>query len=125
MKKPHSRLIASLGVCANLLLVAPAASGAGLSRPHNNSTTTTINAAPQETHRQALAAYVAERKAIAENFKSAVNAAQAAFLSARASATNGAQRSTARAAYELAIAQAASVRSAALISLGNPPVRNN
>jgi len=67
---------------------------------------------------------VAERKAIAETFKSAVNAAQAAFLSARASGRT--ERNAApRGAYELAIAQAASVRSAALISLGNPPVRNN
>jgi len=106
MKKPHSRLIASLGVCASLLLVAPAASGAGLSRPHNNSTTTTINAAPQETHRQALAAYVAERKAIAETFKSAVNAAQAAVPLGAPQRRTERNAATARAAYELAIAQA-------------------
>jgi hypothetical protein len=80
---------------------------------------------PWRAYRQALAAYVVARMTIAETFQKAVNAAQAAFLAARASATTGAERSTARAAYALAIAQAAAARSSALINLGKPPVRPN
>jgi hypothetical protein len=127
MVKSLPRAIATLGVCAGLFLVAPAASGAGLARSHHggNATTTTTLANSPKTYRQAHAAYVAAREVIAQNFKNAVDAAQAAFVASRASATTGAQRSTARAAYALAIAQAAAARSAALISLGNPPTRPN
>ena len=80
---------------------------------------------PWKAYRQALATYVAARKTIADNFRNAVQSAKATYEAALASATTGAERSTARAAYSLAIAQAAAARSSALISLGNPPVRPN
>ncbi len=108
---------------------ASAASGASVagstsSAPrHANGVTTTTTIGPLKAYRQVLAAYVAARKAIAETFKNAVNAAKSAYVTALAAATTGAERSTARAAYSLAIAQAAAARSSALIALGNPPVR--
>jgi hypothetical protein len=129
MNFPLPRVIAALGLGATLLAMGPAASGTGLTHdssvtttiPLSTTTTTTVNSL--KTYHEALLAYLSVRKQIAETFKSAVSSARAAYESATASATTGAQRSTARAAYDLAIAQAAAARSAALISLGNPPVR--
>lgn len=121
MKKSLPRTIASLCMCATLLFCASAASGAPLARSNHGATTTTTFG-PWKTYRQALAAYVAARKTIAETFRAAVQTAKSTYFAALASATP-AERSTARAAYELAIAQAAATRSSALVSLGNPPVR--
>jgi hypothetical protein len=127
IRLPHA--IAVFGVGAALLLAASGASGAGLTRdsgvtttlPLDATTTTTVNSL--KTYHEALLAYFSERREIAATFKNAVMSARSTYESATASATTGAQRSTARAAYDLAIAQAAAARSAALISLGNPPVR--
>lgn len=125
MKKSLARSFASVGVCVGLLLVAPGAGAAGFRHSQRGTTVTSLKATlnPHKAYRQALATYIAERSAIAEAFKNAVNAAQASFVEALASSTTAAQRSTARAAYDLAIAQAAAARSSALISLGNPPSR--
>jgi hypothetical protein len=129
MKKSLSRTVASLSVCAALLFSASAASGAGFGRSNNgtgsHAATTTTTIGPWKAYRQALATYEAARKTIADNFRYAVQSAKATYEAALASATTGAERSTARAAYSLAIAQAAAARSSALISLGNPPVRPN
>jgi len=127
MSVRRARVIAALGVGAALLALGPAASGAGLT--HDSGVTTTIPVTTTTTpnslksYHEALLAYFNARREIAETFKDAVSSAHATYEAATASATTGAQRSTARAAYDLAIAQAAAARSAALISLGNPPVR--
>jgi hypothetical protein len=131
MKKSLPRTVASLSVCAALLLGASAASGAAFRHSNSATTstaatsnaTTTTTLGPWRTYRQLLATYIAARKVIGEDFRSAVEAAKATYYSALAAATTGAERSTASAAYDLAIAQAAATRSSALISLGNPPVR--
>ena len=67
---------------------------------NSSSTTTTITVGPWRAYRQALAAYVVARMTIAETFQKAVNAAQTAFTRRARSATTGAERSTARAAYD-------------------------
>jgi hypothetical protein len=86
-----------------------------------DTTTTTVN--PQKAYRQALATYIAARQAIAQTFKNEISAAKQQYESALSVATTGAQRSTARAAYALAVTQAAAQRSSSLTALGNPPTR--
>ena len=133
MRVPLSRTMAALSVGAALLFVGSAASGSGVE--HDSGVTTTVPFATttttiasdkttsHETYREALLAYFSARKQIAVTFKTAVSSARSTYEEATASATTGAERSTARAAYDLAIAQAAATRSAALTSLDNPPVR--
>jgi hypothetical protein len=128
VKRSLPLALATLSVFTGLFLVTPAASSAQPSAHVNNTLTTTTtslanNAA--KTYRRALTAYRAARKEIAGTFKNAVLTAHNEYQAALSSATTGAQRSTARAAYALAITQAAAVRSVALTNLGSPPVRPN
>jgi hypothetical protein len=65
--------------------------------------------------------YKQARQVINQTFKNAVFTAQTIFQSAKGQATSASGRSTARAAYELALAQAVEARDIALTNLGKPP----
>ena len=87
--------------------------------PFQNNDPSTANA--QKTWREEMKAYRQARFAISEAFKSAVSSASAIYAAARVQANTAAARSTARAAYVLALTQAVAARDAALNTLGNPP----
>ncbi|MGC2168617.1 MAG: hypothetical protein WA580_05895 [Acidimicrobiales bacterium] len=74
-----------------------------------------------KTYRLELASYRAARAAIESTFRKAVAAAQANYQESLASAINAAQRSTAQQVLQAAIIEAASVRSASLVTLGAAP----
>jgi len=67
--------------------------------------------------------YLAKRKAINVAYTIAVNLAQTNFTSAKAVATTSAERISARTNFRLAIAEATSTRSLALMTLGTAPVK--
>ena len=67
--------------------------------------------------------YLVKRKAINVAYTIAVNLAQTNFTAAKAAATTSAERITARTNYHLAIAEATSTRSLALMNLGAAPVK--
>jgi maltose-binding protein MalE len=127
MKKFAARGVAALAIVASLALMAPMSAFASGTRPSVSSTTTstssTTTTLPVKPKHLDLAAYKQARNAINQAFKYAVTSAQAVFQAARNKATTAADRSTARAAYELALAQAAATRDAGLTSLGKPPSR--
>jgi hypothetical protein len=112
MKKLSSRGLVVLGVVATLGLSTPAIASASTG---GGATT------PLRTSHQTPASYRSLRHAIESTFRSTVNEARAIYQSALAQSTNSAERSAARQAFEFAIIQAASVRSAALRALGSPP----
>ncbi len=72
----------------------------------------------------ARSAYILALQGINEAYRTAVAAAEATFAADFATTTSAAQRATVRAALELAIANAAVARAAALTTLGPPPVKN-
>jgi hypothetical protein len=74
-----------------------------------------------KTYRMELASYRAARAVIESTFRKAVAAAQSNYQEALANATNAAERSTAQQNMQQAIIQAASVRSASLVTLGAAP----
>lgn len=76
-------------------------------------------------YRRTVKVYFANRKAIQERFNAAINSAHSSFQTAMNLATTSEQRSTARAVLNLAIANAVSARSIALITLGPPPPMNH
>ncbi|HTT59220.1 MAG TPA: hypothetical protein VMF33_04165 [Acidimicrobiales bacterium] len=78
-----------------------------------------------KTYRLELASYRAARAAIESTFRKAVAAAQATYQESLASADSAAQRSAAQQVMQAAIIQAASVRSASLVTLGAPPTPPN
>jgi hypothetical protein len=126
MRATLGRSIAVMAIATSSML-APAIAGASAHGAHTGSDTTTTFASssdkpgPWKTYYQELAVYVSARKQIAQTFRAAVAAAKQEFDTASSAASTGAESATARAAYALAIAQAAQTRSAALVSLGNPP----
>lgn len=67
--------------------------------------------------------YLAKRKAINIAYTIAVNLAQTNLTAANAAATTSAERITARTDFRLAIAEATSTRSLALMNLGSAPVK--
>ena len=75
----------------------------------------------EKTYRQELASYKASRAAIEATFRASIASARATYQKTLATATTSAERSAAQQAMEYAIVEAASVRSTALVSLGNPP----
>jgi hypothetical protein len=128
MRKFVTRSVAALAIVSSIALVGPVAayaSGSGSGPvstfPVTTSSTTTTTLA--KYHHLTLAQYRQLRQAINESFKNAVQVAQQTFQSSRSQATTAAARSTARATYELALAQAAAARDAALVNLGKPPTR--
>jgi Zn-dependent alcohol dehydrogenase len=74
-----------------------------------------------KTYRLELASYRAARAAIESTFRKAVAAAQSNYQESLDNAINAAQRSTAQQVMQAAIIEAASVRSASLVTLGAPP----
>jgi hypothetical protein len=127
MRGTVARSIAALAIAGSALL-APGVVGAAGRGTHSSAGATTTTSAttskpsgPWKTYYEELSAYVAARKQIAQTFRDAVGAAKQQFVTASSSASTVDERATARAAYALAIAQAAATRSAALVSLGNPP----
>lgn len=70
-------------------------------------------------------AYIVALQGISETYRTAVASAQATFAVDFSTASTRAQRATVRAALELATANAAVARAAALTALGPPPVKNS
>jgi hypothetical protein len=69
-------------------------------------------------------AYIDSLQAINQTYRNAVAAADATFAATFPSTTTAAERATVRATLELAIANAAVARAAALVALGPPPVNS-
>jgi hypothetical protein len=124
MRSLITRSAVALVAAASIGLVAPSvAFAAGGSPAPTTTSTTTTTVATVKSHPRTLAAYRADRTAINQAFKWAVESAQTIFQQAKAQATTAAARSTARAAYELSLIQAAATRDNALTALGKPPTR--
>ncbi len=70
-------------------------------------------------------AYIIALQAINQTYRNSVAAADAAFAAAFPSAVTGPERAVVRATLELAIANAAVVRAAALVALGPPPASSS
>lgn len=70
-------------------------------------------------------AYIIALQAINQTYRNSVAAADAAFAAAFPSAVTGPERAVVRATLELAIANAAVVRAAALVALGPPPTSSS
>jgi hypothetical protein len=140
MKRCASRGVAGLALATVLVVLSPGVAFASDHRgssgnsdatttttenTSSNDTTPTTEPAPPTTDRKTwheeMVTYHAARLAINQAFKSAVSSAQAIYQSARTQATSAAARSTARAAYVLALTQAFASRDSALIALGRPP----
>jgi predicted PurR-regulated permease PerM len=126
MRKFLTRAVAAVVIAASVALVAPLAAYASGTQPNSGpapttSTSTTTSTYPQRVKHLDLSQYKQARQEINQTFKNAVFVAQAIFQSAKRQATNAAGRSTARAAYELALAQAVEARDIALTNLGKPP----
>jgi hypothetical protein len=71
----------------------------------------------------ARSAYIVKLHAINDAYRTAVESAKVTFDTAIVTATTPAARATVRAALQLAVANAAVARAAALTALGNPPVK--
>ena len=126
MKEFVTRSVAALAIVASIALVGPLAayaSGSGPASTFPVATSSTTTTTLVKYHHLTLAQFKQLRQAINDSFKSAVQAAQQTFQASRGQATTAAARSTARATYELALAQAAAARDAALVNLGKPPAR--
>ena len=141
MKKHASRGVAGVALAAVLVVLSPSVAFAsdhrGSGGSHDATTTTTsentspTNTTPttdptspaneRKTWHEEMVTYHAARLAINQAFKSAVSSAQAIYQSARTQANSAAARSTARAAYVLALTQAFASRDSALTTLGRPP----
>jgi hypothetical protein len=114
MNKVLGRSFAAVALATGLLFATPLAASAGSEGSKTSS---------PRTYHQQVVAYRESRYAIQLAFQSAVNIARATYVSALSLATTSAERSAAQQALTTAIIQAASKRSAALTSLGAPPVR--
>jgi hypothetical protein len=115
MKKLSGRSIVAVAMVAGLFLATPLAASAGSDRSKTSSS---------RTYHQEVIAYRESRYAIQLAFQSAVTTARANYLQSLSIATTSAQRSAALQAFTAATIQAASARSAALTTLGAPPVRS-
>jgi hypothetical protein len=82
---------------------------------------TTLGAPPAPPAGAPRSAYIVALQAINQTYRNSVAAADAAFAAAFPSATTAAERLVVRDTLNLAIAQAAVVRAAALLALGPPP----
>ncbi len=85
---------------------------------------TELGAPPAPPAGTPRSAYIVALQAINVTYRNAVAAADAAFAAAFPGATTAAERATVRATLELAIANAAVARAAALVALGPPPVNS-
>jgi len=82
---------------------------------------TALGAPPAPPAGTPRSAYIVALQAINQTYRNSVAAADAAFAAAFPSATTAAERLVVRDTLNLAIAQAAVVRAAALVALGPPP----
>ncbi|HEY5262745.1 MAG TPA: hypothetical protein VIJ08_00590 [Acidimicrobiales bacterium] len=82
---------------------------------------TTLGAPPAPPAGAPRSAYIVALQAINQTYRNSVAAADAAFAAAFPSATTAAERLVVRDTLNLAVAQAAVVRAAALVALGPPP----
>jgi hypothetical protein len=82
---------------------------------------TTLGAPPAPPAGSARSAYIVALQAINQTYRNSVAAADAAFAAAFPGATTAPERAVVRATLELAVANAAVVRAAALVALGPPP----
>jgi len=82
---------------------------------------TTLGAPPAPPAGAPHSAYIVALQAINQTYRNSVAAADAAFAAAFPSAVTQPERAVVRATLELAIANAAVVRAAALVALGPPP----
>jgi hypothetical protein len=82
---------------------------------------TALGAPPAPPAGTARSAYIVALQAINQTYRNSVAAADAAFAAAFPLTTTGPERAVVRATLELAIANAAVVRAAALVALGPPP----
>jgi ABC-type glycerol-3-phosphate transport system substrate-binding protein len=85
---------------------------------------TALGAPPAPPAGTPRSAYIDSLQAINQTYRNAVAAADATFATTFPSATTAAERATVRATLELAIANAAVARAAALVALGPPPVNS-
>jgi len=82
---------------------------------------TTLGAPPAPPAGTARSAYIVALQAINQTYRNSVATADAAFAAAFPGATTAAERLVVRDTLNLAVAQAAVVRAAALLALGPPP----
>jgi hypothetical protein len=82
---------------------------------------TTLGAPPAPPAGTPRSAYIVALQAINQTYRNSVAAADAAFAAAFPGAVTAPERAVVRATLELAIANAAVVRAAALVALGPPP----
>jgi len=82
---------------------------------------TTLCAPPAPPAGTPRSTYIVALQAINQTYRNSVATADAAFAAALPSATTAAERLVVRDALNLAVAQAAVVRAAALVALGPPP----
>jgi hypothetical protein len=82
---------------------------------------TTLGAPPAPPAGTPRSAYIVELQAINQTYRNSVATADAAFAAAFPGATTAAERLVVRDTLNLAVAQAAVVRAAALVELGPPP----
>jgi hypothetical protein len=85
---------------------------------------TALGSPPVPPTGSARSAYIVKLHAINDAYRTAVASADATFATAIVTATTPAARATVRAALQLAVANAAVARAAALTALGNPPVKD-
>ncbi len=119
MRKLVSRGLVSLGLVATLgfaTALMASAGNIGSTPPTSGSVSTAM-----KTYRQELAAFDAQRDAIEASFRANVALARSNYRKALLSATSSAERSAAQQTEVTAIIDAAATRSAALVTLGNPP----
>ncbi len=114
MKRFSWRGLAAVGLVAAIAFAVPAIASAG-SGPGSSTS--------QRTFRHELQVYRASRDAIEQAFTNAVKQARSLYYKTLATATTSAERSAALQTMETAIIDAAATRSAALITLGNPPTK--
>jgi hypothetical protein len=80
-----------------------------------------LGAPPAPPAGTARSAYIVALQAINQTYRNSVATADAAFAAAFPGATTGPERAVVRATLDLAIANAAVARAAALVALGPPP----
>jgi len=86
---------------------------------------TTLGAPPAPPAGAPRSAYIVALQAINQTYRNSVATADAAFATAFPAATTAAERLVVRDTLNLAVAQAAVVRAAALVALGPPPASSS
>lgn len=124
MKQLTTKVVAVVGTLSLSLAVATIAYASPPARSHqDSSTTTTTTMTPAQQYRQQMVTYHNSEEAIRMTFQASVASAQAAYHSAIAQNPSSASRAAARAALQVALAQAVTTRDSALAALGQPPAR--